>query len=173
MTRKAWGLAAACLALAGCSGAPSLSTGSLFGGSSPPKPAPVPQVKNDPTSRAFQVGTTSARAQKCGFNFDPVKLKSQYLAYESTAVAPGDLPKVEQTYDVASRAVGKAVAGQSEDYCSQAKTADIKAALSRHLAGDYTPSPPKPQEGEDGGLFGDWSSDGNSTFSAQHPMDNS
>ena len=35
----------------------------------------------DPTSRAFQVGSTSARAVKCGYNFDPNKLRAIYGAF--------------------------------------------------------------------------------------------
>src|SRR5436853_7422659 len=65
-------LALVAAALTGCSGAsslpslPSLTTGSILGG--PAKPtAADPGSINDPTNRAFQVGTVSAKAIKCGF----------------------------------------------------------------------------------------------------------
>lgn len=145
-------------ALAGCSSTPSLSTGSLFGSdeAKPTKPAgPV----NDPPMRAFQVGTVSARAIKCGFNFDPAKLKTNYLAYErALGGANADLSKVERIYDVSFNAVAKAVSTEN-DYCSAEKTKTIKADLARHLAGDYAPGAlPKKQEEE--GLFSGWGSGG-------------
>ncbi len=69
--------------------------------------------------RAFQVGTVSARAIKCGFNFDPAKLKTNYLAYERQT-AGVDMAKIERVYDVSFN-VAKAVATEA-DYCSQEKT---------------------------------------------------
>ena len=63
------------------------------------------------------------------------------------------MPKVEKVYDVSNKAVAKAVAPKS-DYCSEQKVRDIKADLTRHLAGDFTPSPPRQVEEDDGGLFG-------------------
>jgi hypothetical protein len=151
----AGGFAAACLAGCGAS-LPSVSTGSLFGGSSAPAAPAAPP--NDPTARALQVGTTAARAQKCGFNFDPVKLRTQFLAAEGAALTnPGDADKLGQVYDTAYRGVGKAVAGQGEGYCNSTKTTKIKTALNRHLAGDYTPEPPEPVE-EEPSLFGSSSS---------------
>lgn len=158
-------LALVALALAGCSGSSALTTGTLLGESKPAAPV------NDAPARAFQVGTVSARAVKCGFNFDPAKLKSNYIAYERQQPGTQDVAKVERMYDVSFNAVAKAVAAEGE-YCSEAKTKTIKADLGRHLAGDYTPSPPPP--GQDDGLFSGWgggaSGDG---MRMKHPMDNS
>lgn len=157
---KRCGVVVAALSLSGCGASlPGLSTGSLFGGNSDAKPA-TPVVTNDPTSRALQVGSTVARAQKCGFNFDAVKLKNSYLAAEGPALTnPSDIARVTQVYDTSYSAVSKAVAGQPGDvYCSPAKTAKIKTALNRHLAGDYTPEPPEPVQEEEGGLFSGLSS---------------
>ena len=144
-------LALVAAALTGCSAAPSLTTGSILGG--PEKPATPAGPVNDPTMRAFQVGTVSARAIKCGFNFDPAKLKTNYLSYERTMTPGGDLAKVEKIYDVSFNGVAKAVAGQS-DYCSEQKTKAIKADLSRHLAGDYTPAARPKEAADDDGIFG-------------------
>jgi hypothetical protein len=159
--------------LCGCSGASGLTTGSLFGSGEESKPVATGPV-NDPPMRAFQVGTVSARAIKCGFNFDPAKLKTNYLAYErALAGASADMAKVEKIYDVSFNGVAKAVSGET-DYCSAAKTKKIKTDLGRHLAGDYTPSAqPKPKEEE--GLFSGWGgggSDDNGVNSTM-PMDNS
>ena len=71
----------------------------------------------------------------------------KFLASESAA-NPADAPKLAQAYDVAFNG---ALATQSNDYCSER----IKLALTRHLRGDYTPSPPEPSEA-DGGLFSGW-----------------
>jgi hypothetical protein len=137
--------------LAGCGASlPSLSTGSLFGGAQ----AAPPVAQNDPVSRALDVGATSARAIKCGYNFDPAKLRGQFLTAE-TAANPDDAGKLAQIYDSAFSGVSKAVAAKGNDYCSAAKTARIKDALNRHLAGDYTPSPPEKVE-QDEGLFSGW-----------------
>jgi len=149
-------LVLAAAAISGCSGATGLSTEALFGNGEPEGPtAPI----NDPPMRAFQVGTVSARAIKCGFNFDPAKLKAAYLAYERTqAGGTADVSRIEKIYDVSFNGVAKAVAGESE-YCSATKTKTIKADLTRHLAGDYAPSEqPKVQQEE--GLFTGWGSDG-------------
>jgi hypothetical protein len=166
---KAAGLMLALVAasLAGCSGSSGLTTGALLGEDKPPA-APV----NDAPARAFQVGTVSARAVKCGFNFDPAKLKTTYLAYERQQPGAQDTAKVERIYDVSFNGVTKAVAAEGE-YCSDAKTKTIKADLGRHLAGDYTPSAPPPGQQEEG-LFSGWggASEGEG-MKLKHPMDNS
>ena len=121
---------AAMLALAGCSSAGSgLTTGSLLPGAA--KPA-------DPVSeRALQVGATSARAAKCGYNFDPQKLRATYIAYE--AGQPGaDPAKVEKIFDTARASVASKIADPA-DYCNDEQTAKIKGDLTRHLAGDFSP----------------------------------
>jgi hypothetical protein len=143
----------AAAALAGCGASSGLTTGSVLGEE---KPAAAAGPVNDPPMRAFQVGTVSARAVKCGFNFDPAKLKASYLAYESKQPGATDRARIEKIYDVSFNGVAKAVVGETE-YCTDAKTKVIKADLTRHLAGDYTPSPPPKVEQEEG-LFSGWGS---------------
>lgn len=138
------GFAVALAALGGCGASlPGMSTSAL-------SPAPAP-AQSDPTGRALQVGSTSARALKCGYNFDPVKLRTQFLAAEGAA-NPAGVDQLGKIYDTAFNGVTKAVAGQGEGYCSEDKVAQIKAALTRHLAGDYTPPPQAPAQ--DQGIFG-------------------
>lgn len=157
----AMGLAGGGLAVGGCSTGSGLSTGSLFGGGTPAAtPAAAANPAGDPTSRAFQVGSISARAVKCGYNFDPVKLRTSFLAAESASVPPADLPRVEKVYDTAFNGITKAVASQA-GYCTPEKTADIKASLTRHLAGDFTPAPAKPVP-KDEGFFSNWGGAGSS-----------
>ncbi len=143
------------LALAGCSAGSSLSTGSLFGGSKESVSQTAPVVAtSDPSSRAFQVGTVSARAVKCGYNFDPQKLRAAFLAAEiGGGASPADTQRIEQIYDVSFNGVAKATAADPA-YCSETRTQGIKADLARHLAGDYTPPPRNQVAADSGGLFG-------------------
>lgn len=150
----------ASIALAGCSNSPlpSLTTGSLFGS----KPdataaaAAAPVVRNDPTTRALQVGRVAAKAQRCGFNVDTAKLKGSFLAAEGTqgGVDVGELAKLDKVYTGTFNGTLKAAAAD-EAYCSAARTAHIKADLARHLAGDYAPGTAfkDPNAEDDGGLF--------------------
>ena len=103
MSRFAQGWAAALLlgatALhAGCgSNANSLTTGSTAG---LPADAPGNLSNADPMARPVAVAWTSARAKRCGFYFDPAKLKVNYLSYERTQGASGDqLANIEKSYD--------------------------------------------------------------------------
>ncbi len=157
--------------VAGCSGGSPLTTSALMGGNSAKAPEPA-QAPNDTVSRALQVGTTSARALKCGFNIDPAKMRTQFLTAE-TATNPADAAKITQVYDTAYKGVSRAVASQGEIYCTEGKVAQIKTALTRHLAGDYTPAPPE-TEPEEEGMFsslGSGSSGGTEGMSKfQKPM---
>jgi len=171
-------LALVAVSVTGCSGAslPSITTGSILGGPEKPAAAADPSAVNDPTNRAFQVGTVSAKAIKCGFNFDPAKLKNNYLTYERSLAAGADMAKIEKVYDVSFNGVAKAVAGDA-DYCSEGKTKAIKADLSRHLAGDYSPAPrPKVAAQDSDSIFGNvFSGDSSSDakeFKATLPTDN-
>ena len=141
--RTALLLGCAALALAGCGGA-GLSTASLLPAAARPD---APQVPEDPLARPLQVAATSARAVKCGFYFDPQKLKASLLAHEARMVAADQLGKTEKTYDVAYRSVTEKLKG-ADDFCSENKTREIKVDLTRHLAGDFTP-PARPKTAED------------------------
>lgn len=155
-------LAAAPLLLGGCGGSGGLTTASLIGGGEPAQAAPAPAgpAPSDPTSRALQVGATSARAGHCGFFFDPAKLKASFLAAESAkGASPEQLQKVEREYDYVRASVAKKIAGEA-DYCSDPKAREIKSDLARHLAGDFTP-PVKKEAAEDS-LFSGLMDGGNS-----------
>ncbi len=149
--RRKLALAAAALLLSGCSGSGGLTTASLTGGSEPAQAAaPSP---SDPTSRAVQVGATSARAVRCGFYFDPAKLKASFLAAEAAAgAAPEQLQKIEREYEYIRLSLTKKI-GDDKDYCTEAKAREIKSDLNRHLAGDFTP-PVKKEQAQEGFLAG-------------------
>jgi hypothetical protein len=163
------------LLMAGCgSSAPSLPKLNMFG-SSDAAPATTGSVTQAPAAapatpeqRAAQVGATSARAVKCGYNFDPARLKANYMAAESQGgLAVADLSKVEKAYDTINVQVARAIAGQG-DYCTESKTQEIKADLTRHLSGDYSPPVQKKAAGG-GGLFGNML-DTSSGSSAYKPL---
>src|SRR5262245_33019348 len=113
MNRTTLTVVLGCLALGACSGNKTLS--SLTTGSPPETPAavaaaPAPPVST-PTDRAFQVGSVTARASKCGYNFNPAKLKANYMAYEtSLGLAPADSEKLEKIYTVAYNGTMKGAA---------------------------------------------------------------
>jgi hypothetical protein len=146
-------VAALATVLSGCAGQNQSLTALLGGQTAGETGSTTPAIRNDPTARAFQVGTASARAVKCGFHFDPAKLRANFLAAEAAAGTPPEtLPAVEKNYDVSFSVLQKTVANET-NYCTELKTRHIKADLNRHLAGDFTPGPPPPKEQEEEGLF--------------------
>ena len=133
---------------AGCgSSAVGLSTASVG--------ADAPGVTSeDPLARPIQVAWTSARAQRCGFNFDTAKLRATYLSYESRQGATGEqLAKIQNSYDTTFKTISGRVSADP-DYCTDKKSSEIKVDLTRHLAGDYTPKLPKPKVEVSCGFFG-------------------
>jgi hypothetical protein len=111
-------------------------------------------TSEDPLARPIQVAWTSARAQRCGFNFDTAKLRANYLSYESRQGAAGEqLAKLQNSYDTTFKTISGRVSADP-DYCTDKKSSEIKADLTRHLAGDYTPNLPKPKVEVSCGLFG-------------------
>jgi hypothetical protein len=126
--------------LAGCGASTSLLGGSKSETAQiePPKPA-------TPSERALYVAATVARAQRCGFYFEPEQLRANYLAAETQAGAPPEImQKVTREFDYTRQSIVTAVA-KEEGYCTEGLTREVKAALSRQLAGDFDP-PRKRQE---------------------------
>ncbi len=139
MTRI-WTLGAAALLasmLAACSGGGGLTTASLLG-----TPAAKPQA-DEPTERALHSASISARASKCGYNFNPTRLRESFLASEAAAGAtPEQMTKLGQSYDFTHATVSKQISNP-EEYCSEQRTREVSTALSKQLAGDFR-SPKKP-----------------------------
>jgi hypothetical protein len=149
-------------ALAGCSSGGGVSTASILGSAPTPPAADAAAAAppaSTPTSRAFHVGSVSARAAKCGYNFDVARLKSSYISNEiSRGTPPDQMVQIEKFYDVAHNGVMKAASDEA-NYCSEQKTKTIKTDLSRLLAGDFEPPgraqvAQKQEEEDDGGFFG-------------------
>jgi hypothetical protein len=146
----AFGLLLAVAGLAGCGGSgASLLTGATAG--SPDAPGAL--KADDPMTRPTAVAWTAARAQRCGFNFDPTKLRAKYLAFEARQSPPDQLAKAEKAYDAAYKAIRTTV-GADPDYCTDSKSAAIKKDLTRHLAGDFKADLPAPKPQEKCGFFG-------------------
>jgi hypothetical protein len=135
----------------GCgSGTASLTTSST---SVLPPDAPIAVSNEDPMARPIAVAWTSARAKRCGFYFDPAKLRTTYLGYESRQAAGEQYAKIEKTYDATYKVTSEKISLEV-DYCSDRKALEIKADLERYLAGDYTPNLPKPKAVASCGFFG-------------------
>jgi hypothetical protein len=108
-------------------------------------PPSQPEVSSpDPMSRPLAVAWTSARAKRCGFSFDPTKLRTVYLGYEAKQGATGEgYAKIEKAYDTSYRVTLEKVSSDP-NYCTEQKQRQIKADLERHLVGDYSSNlPPK------------------------------
>jgi len=94
----------------------------------------------DPLARPIQVAWTSARASFCAFIFDPVKLRSDYLASEaSLGKSEAEMHKIEHAYDYTLQSVAASIK-DDPNYCNKARTDAIRSALDRYLAGEYSPS---------------------------------
>jgi hypothetical protein len=94
----------------------------------------------DPLARPIQVAWTSARASYCGFMFDPVKLKNDYMADESRkGIDPHQLQHISEVYDYTHDSVTDTIKANPK-YCTKERTDAIRADLKRYLAGDYTPT---------------------------------
>jgi hypothetical protein len=134
--------------LAACSNSNSpqsnLSTASILGEAPAAATGERPGIsKTDPMAKPVQVAWTSARAQKCGFNFDPAKLKANYISSEQRGGADAArMTNVDKTYDMTVTKI-KSTITDSEAYCSDKRSAAIKADLTRHLAGNYEPNFPE------------------------------
>lgn len=134
--------------IAGCGAGNSLTTGSLTGSGQKAEAAPKPVT---PSDRSLYVAATVARAQRCGFYFEPEQVKANYLAAEQQAGTPPDLmQKLTREFDQTRQAIVTAAA-KDEDYCTERRTSDVKAALTRHLAGDF--NPPQRRQEVNVGLF--------------------
>ena len=124
--------------LQGCSTVGSV-TGSGQGGVSSDKAARY-VTPQDPLARPIQVAWTSARASHCGFMFDPVKLKADFMADEARrGVNPYELQRYSQAYDYTRDSVTETIK-HDNNYCTKERNDAIRADLKRYLAGDYTPA---------------------------------
>ena len=121
--------------------------GGLFGGAEKTAATTespwAPEPTYTPETRAIQVAYTSVRAQKCGFNFNPQKLRASFLqSLAAQATAPDILPKTQRAYDYTVKSITRRI-GPTKDYCSEKRVRRIKSDLNRHLAGDFNPPPKK------------------------------
>ena len=159
MLRRALSVVMLTVGLAGCSGSGGgVSTASILGGESAPAAGAVAAIPpaSKPSDRAFQAGAVSARATKCGYNFDADQLRASYLAHEAGRGASNDeVSQLTQVYNVAHNGVMKASA-EDPDYCNQRRTNEIKADLGRLLAGDFEPPRRQAAPKQEDGLFSGW-----------------
>ncbi len=101
--------------------------------------------ENTPDNRATQVAWTAARAQYCAFNMRPDKLRADYLAYEQQqGLSPEEMANITRIYDLAYNTFYAQVR-EVPTYCTRERIEEIRPDINRHLAGDYSHSPRKPQ----------------------------
>lgn len=152
------GSLAVSLAVGGCGGSGTsgsgLSTASILGEAPASASGESPGItKADPMARPVQVAWTAARAEKCGFNFDSGRLKSNYIAFEQSQGAdPAKLANITRSYDMTAAKIKASLAAE-EGYCTEKKSAGIKADLQRHLAGNYEANFPEDKKIAQGGIF--------------------
>jgi len=161
-------VAAISLALAACNAGPLLQTGSL----SPAATNAAPKVAS-PMDRTLHVAATSARAQKCGYFFDPNALRANFLAAEAQRGTPPEtLAKLGPAYDYTNRTVAGRIA-DSQSYCAgTSRTAEIKGSLQQALAGNFE-APASKKQDSSGGIFAGLESPdtGPTTFDPNHIYD--
>jgi hypothetical protein len=125
------------LALAGCS-----SSGSGFLSTASTEPPQKPFF-NDPDTRTAQVAWNSVRAQKCGFQIDPAKLRADYFAWEAQLGTDQTvLAKLNGDYDKARALIAQRVAPKPvAEYCSDAQVAETRRFIQRYITGDFSATP--------------------------------
>jgi len=142
------------LAVAGLhAGCGSSASGLITGTAPAAADAPGSLTNENPLARPIAVAWTSARAHRCGFHFDATKLRASYLAYEARQSGADQLAKAEKSYDATFKVIRERVSANPE-YCTDGKSAEIKADLQRHLAGDFAPKLPQAKKVETCGFFG-------------------
>lgn len=124
-----------CVSLAACSGRLAGITGAQTDTATPAAPV------STPSARAVQVAWTAASARYCAFGLNPQKLKSDYLAWESSQGSSAEaVQNLSSTYDKAFLTFYDKVK-ETPGYCNKAKIEEIRPDINRHLAGNYEPSP--------------------------------
>lgn len=110
--------------------------GSLFNSKKPDDPV---------ADRARLAATTSAQAQKCGYNFDPVKLRAGYLSFESGQSTPApEVARGEKIFDTTYVSLAARLK-PLEGYCTDDITEKVKKDLTKNLAGDFALPAKKPE----------------------------
>ena len=160
------------LGLAACSGTPTLTTSSLFSTSNQSSGATTTPKPATPVDRALHLGATTARARKCGYHFDPARLRQAFIDAETTRGTPAELvTKASQSYDFTDKKISAKIA-TDQTYCSATRTAQIKKALQRALAGDFEPPRNKKPKDNSGLLAGyEAPSGGREVFNPGHIYD--
>jgi hypothetical protein len=137
-------LAAAGLAglLSACGAGSGLTTSSVMGSGKSEPQAPKPVTASE---RALYAAANVARAQRCGFFFDPEQVRANYLAAEQAGGTPPDqMQRVTREFDQTRQAV-LASAARDDAYCTEGRTREVKAVLTRQLAGDFNPPQKRPE----------------------------
>ncbi len=95
-------------------------------------------AKADPLARPMHVAQTVARAERCGFYFQPETIKTSYLAHEAgKGISPDELKKLELTYRITYAKIAKDIK-EVEGYCSETILTEVREDLPPYAAGNFT-----------------------------------
>jgi len=133
----AFGCLAPLVLVAGCSSTPGML---LAGGA-----AENAYSNEQPLARTKYAAWIAASAKRCGFGREPDAIKSAYLSFEARqGTSKEELARLEEAYSLAWKSATDQVASDPS-FCTQKKLAEIKLALQRQEASDYTPNFLKPE----------------------------
>jgi hypothetical protein len=116
--------------LVGCSG----TAGTLFPGGA----SQNLDTNDQPLARPKYAASIAASAKRCGFERGPEAIKAAYLAFETKqGASKEDLAKLEDVYNLSWKSTYDQI-GRNPTFCSAKKVAEIRVALRRQDASDYT-----------------------------------
>jgi hypothetical protein len=102
-------------------------------------------ANEQPLARPKYAASVSASAKRCGFARQPEASKAAYLAFEAKqGASKEELAKLEEVYNLTWKSPYDEI-GSDPVFCTEQKVADIKIALRRQEASDYTPNFLKPE----------------------------
>lgn len=129
------------LGLAACSSTGGSQTGFLSGGGDADATATTQQtVSNDPDTRVMQLAWNTARADKCGFQFNAPRMRASYLAWEGElGAAPEEIARYASGYDQSGALFRARIKAEPiAEYCSGKVVSDIRSAMTQYIAGDFS-----------------------------------
>jgi hypothetical protein len=97
-------------------------------------------TNDQPLARPKYAASIAASAKRCGFQRGPEAIKAGYLAFEAKqGASKEELAKLEEVYNQAWKSTYDEI-GVNPTFCTDKKVAEIKVALRRQDASDYTPN---------------------------------
>jgi len=97
-------------------------------------------TNDQPLARPKYAAWVAASAKRCGFAREPETIKAAYLAFEAKRGATREeMGRLEEAYNQSWTSIYGEI-GTDPVYCTERKVAEIKVALRRQDASDFTPN---------------------------------